>query len=145
MKKNKRYFHDDSKSEHSRQSRSYAHRRSRSPNRYHHKDAPSNKSNKLASEKLKKAIQEQIKNASSSDTNKPQDKIRTPYVSLEDQVKLVNSINEINHETFEQKNFVSSRSMSSKSSHINLLDIPLPKDNNSWIDNPKILINPKVI
>lgn len=142
MNKSKRYFDKKSYPDSSK-SRSHSKRRSRSrsPPRHHRKDDKS-RDNKLASEKLKKAIQDQLKNASSSSSSDFKEKSSVSFVSLENQVKLVNSIDEINHDAFEPKSFVSGRKSNNNS--INLLDIPLPKDDNSWIDNPRILINPKV-
>nr|XP_027203628.1 uncharacterized protein LOC113797453 [Dermatophagoides pteronyssinus] len=154
-KSSKRYFSSSSSSS------SHHHRRSRSPDSKrsssHGKSSlhsSSNRSftssfdtNKHASEKLKKTIKEQI---GESKTETTSSKL---FLPVEEQIKLMNKIDEINYDPFKPKNFISNRSAGKKTGqsssnsnvNINLADIPLPKDMNSWHENARLLLAPKLL
>lgn len=83
--------------------------------------------NKSASERFKKSIQEQTGTS----------KIR---LTVEEQAKRVNAIDEINFQgSFQPKSF-----MRTRNAVVNLQDIPLPRDESSWRENPKLLIDSSV-
>lgn len=88
--------------------------------------------NKSASERFKKSIQEQTGCTS---------KLQTVPIrlSVEEQAKRVNAIDEINLSSFQAKTF-----MRTRNAVVNLHDIPLPRDESSWRENAKLLIDPSV-
>lgn len=134
-----RYFHQDGNRDHN-----HRHQRSSSPSpSTGHKGHSSKYSgNKNASEKIKQYILDK------SDSKPSTSRLQTAgsSLSIEDQIKRADRINEINTERFEVKQFSSSRSSKYKAAEdsLDLLNIPLPIDFNSWKENPKILINPQV-
>lgn len=88
--------------------------------------------NKSASERFKKSIQEQTGSASKM--------LTVPVrLSVEEQAKRVNAIEEINFSSFQPKTF-----MRTRNPVVNLQDIPLPRDESSWRENPKLLIDSSV-
>ena len=95
--------------------------------------------NKTSSDLLKKSIQEQT----SDTTSRPQIQTNT-QLSVEEQVKRANTIEEINYNSFQPKSFVSLRNLNSKVMDIDTASIPLPKDENFWHENPKLLIDTRV-
>lgn len=107
--------------------------------------------NKLASERLKKSIQDQLKEASNCDNqnNNAQSKSKI-FVPIEEQINFRNKIDEINKDSFKPTQFISNREQQQQQSNINsiksinLSEIPLPKDVNSWRDNPRLLFGSKV-
>lgn len=137
--KSKRYFHQDDNRD-----RGHRHQRSSSPSSSTEQRGQSSKysGNKQASEKLKQFIF----NQSDSKQTTSRSPITGNNLSIEDQIKRADRIAEINTEKFEVKQFTSSRSSRQKvaDDSLDLLNIPLPIDFNSWKENPKILINPQV-
>ncbi|XP_046918026.2 LOW QUALITY PROTEIN: uncharacterized protein LOC124498329 [Dermatophagoides farinae] len=159
-KSSKRYFSSSSSSHHYRRSRS----KSPDTNRYdrsssHVKSSSHSSSstrslsssfdtNKHASEKLKKTIKDQIRESKGKTTT-----TNKVFIPIEEQIKMMNKIDEINYDPFKPKQFISNRSENSKTCqsssslnlNINLSDIPLPRDMNSWRENPRILLAPKLL
>ena len=91
--------------------------------------------NKSASERLKKSIVDP-----KAFSKPPITSSTVPRLTVEEQVKRANAIEDINYNPFLPKTFLSSRTANS----INILDIPLPKDDNSWRENPRLLIDQSV-
>ncbi|OTF79208.1 hypothetical protein BLA29_012779 [Euroglyphus maynei] len=148
-KSSKRYF--SSSSHHHRRSRSPDMNRSSSKSSLHGSSSTRSTSfdtNKHASEKLKNKIKEQINESKKTTT------AGKLFIPVEEQIKMMNKIDEINYDPFKPKNFISNRSAGNKipsttsnnsNVNINLADIPLPKDMNSWQENSRLLLAPKVI
>lgn len=85
--------------------------------------------NKSASKRLKKSLHGgEMKSIPKVDIS--------PGQSVEEQVKRANAIEEINYNPFQPKNFFSTRTAPA----VNLDDIPLPRDDSSWRENPKLLL-----
>lgn len=85
--------------------------------------------NKSASKRLKKTLQAgEMKSIPKVDISLGQ--------SVEEQVKRANAIEEINYNPFQPKTFFSTRTATA----VNLDDIPLPRDDSSWRENPKLLL-----
>lgn len=139
MPKHKRYFQQSS--------RPYESDKRNDSARHHGSErfnVPSSSAidNKIAKERLKLAVRDKLNIKDSKD-------LKTPSLSLDEQIKRADAIASLvdGENGFESKHFVSSRSSklgSHSSCNINLSDIPLPKNVNSWKDNPKLLIHPKV-
>lgn len=113
--------------------------RSRSPNydrqqqKYDGQSSSKFADNKSASERFKKSLQDQPM----ASTSKSQTVL--VRLSVEEQAKRVNSIEEINFSSFQPKTFMRTRTPA-----VNLQDIPLPRDESSWRENPKLLIDSSV-
>lgn len=152
-KSSRRYFHhNDTERNHSQSSAGH-----RSSNQSEGRKN-SYEENKLASERLKNSIQSQLANACKSDDQLKGSRLN-PHssasskinLSIEDQIKIVDQIDEINaSESFKPKNFFSSRTHNYKNDTksnqtvIDLSEIPLPKNMSSWRENPKLLYSKKV-
>lgn len=154
--------HSSSSRSSSRRSHRYYDRRSRSRSRSRerssrrHEKSPSSqsqhrqKANKLASEKLKTRIQQQLNEAKSDlkkmSSVKQEDagEKEAPLLSFEDQLKRANAIQEMNEPDFQPKCFVGGQlNDNNANDNINLADIPMPPSLN-WRENPHLVIHPSV-
>lgn len=110
-------------------------------NKYRSESNFSNKysDNKFASDRLKKVLQDQTKDS------RPSAISTVGQLSIEEQLKRANAIEEINYNPFVPKSFLSNRIVNPANAiNIDTSAIPLPKEENAWHENPKLLIDPSV-